>query len=72
MMGHRLYMHIMRLDRGRNERITNDYDVTNFIEYIQFRNLLDKSPAYIGGRNNGWREISYNGTNQIFQCLTPK
>ena len=39
------------------------YQVDNKLEFIQYMNSLDDRPAYLGGRNNGWRELSIAGRN---------
>jgi hypothetical protein len=34
------------------------YQVGNKMEFVQYLNSLDERPAYLGGRNNGWRELA--------------
>jgi hypothetical protein len=37
--------------------IEKAYEVTDHLEYIQYRTTIDHKPAHLGGRNNNWREL---------------
>ncbi|KAJ3398918.1 putative protein CXorf58 [Chytridiales sp. JEL 0842] len=39
-------------------QVTGLMDVTNEMDYVNYMNSLDLLPAHLGGRNNGWRELS--------------
>ncbi|ORX85552.1 hypothetical protein BCR32DRAFT_290637 [Anaeromyces robustus] len=60
LMGNRNFEKVINKDNVWNNTcdIANASDVTNKKEYIQYMNSLDKKPIYLGGRNNGWRELS--------------
>jgi len=60
LMGNRNFEKVIKKDNQwiKNCEIADPSDVTNKKEYIQYMNSLDKKPIYLGGRNNGWRELS--------------
>ncbi|KAI8801920.1 hypothetical protein BJ742DRAFT_913022 [Cladochytrium replicatum] len=59
-MGPRLYMEkvIATEYRRRLRTVAEPIDVTNTMEYVQYLNVVDQQPPQLGGRNNGWRELS--------------
>ncbi|ORX43383.1 hypothetical protein BCR36DRAFT_336001 [Piromyces finnis] len=60
LMGNRNFEKVINKDNVWNNScdISDPSDVTNKKEYIQYMNSMDKKPIYLGGRNNGWRELS--------------
>jgi len=60
LMGNRNFEKVINKDNVWNNScdIADPSDVTSKKEYIQYMNSLDKKPIYLGGRNNGWRELS--------------
>ena len=60
-MGNRRLMEQMISDSCREQsaggRVTNDSDVSNLKELVQYRACLDETPAYLGGKDNTWREL---------------
>ncbi len=38
--------------------INETFEIGNKMEFVQYLNSLDERPAYLGGRNNGWRELT--------------
>lgn len=38
-------------------RVTDDGEVANLKDYLQYRACLDETPAYLGGKDNSWREL---------------
>ena len=58
-MGSRRLMEQMIVDTCQRQggRVTNDSDVTNLKELVQYRACLDETPAYLGGKENTWREL---------------
>ncbi|KAI8853530.1 hypothetical protein BC829DRAFT_486837 [Chytridium lagenaria] len=60
-MGARLYTELNLVEDSRlSSTVTNPYEVTNRMEYVKYVNDLDYRPAHLGGRNNGWRDLSFN------------
>ena len=39
-------------------KIFEKYEIQSKMEFVQYLNSLDDRPAYLGGRNNQWRELS--------------
>jgi hypothetical protein len=63
-MGRGLYHQTMLEEAYLNRKhphISEYYEVTNRKEYVQYLNCLDEKPSNLGGRNNTWREISFDG-----------
>lgn len=60
MMGNRLFTEnfIIAESQLQSYRISEAYEVTNRLDFIQYMTSLDERPTYLGGRNNGWRELS--------------
>ncbi|KAI6646451.1 hypothetical protein LOD99_12572 [Oopsacas minuta] len=58
-MGNRRLMEQLIVDTCQQQggRVTNDSDVTNLKELVQYRACLDETPAYLGGKDNTWREL---------------
>ena len=58
-MGSRRLIEQMIVDTCQQQggRVTNDSDVTNLKELVQYRACLDETPAYLGGKENTWREL---------------
>ena len=58
-MGSRRLMEQMIVDTCQRQggRVTNDSEVTNLKELVQYRACLDETPAYLGGKDNTWREL---------------
>ena len=60
-MGNRRLMEQLISDCCREQsaggRVTNDSDVSNLKELVQYRACLDETPAYLGGKDNTWREL---------------
>lgn len=60
-MGNRRLMEQLISDSCREQsaggRVTNDSDVSNLKELVQYRACLDETPAYLGGKDNTWREL---------------
>ena len=40
------------------QKIQDEIDVATVKDYMQYRSVLDESPAYIGGKGNSWRTLS--------------
>ncbi|KND00875.1 uncharacterized protein SPPG_03977 [Spizellomyces punctatus DAOM BR117] len=59
-MGVRLYSENMIRNEYQNRalKISHSDEVTNRLEFVQYLSSLDCKPAYLGGRNNGWRELN--------------
>lgn len=38
--------------------VQDDIDVVTVRDYMQYRSVVDESPAYIGGKGNSWRTLS--------------
>ncbi|KAI9017465.1 hypothetical protein BC832DRAFT_28569 [Gaertneriomyces semiglobifer] len=60
LMGVRLYSENMLQTEKQNRalKIAHLDDVTNRMEFVQYISALDQKPAHLGGRNNGWRELT--------------
>ena len=58
-MGTRLFIEnmIMSEQRMHGHKVTEQYQVSNRVDFIQYMTSLDERPAYEGGRNNRWREL---------------
>eukprot|EP00794_Sanderia_malayensis_P011024 gene11024-12188_t len=59
-MGNRKYYHQMITDMCQSEAdtITDEIDVTNLKEYMQYLKNTDEMPAKLGGKDNTWRKLS--------------
>lgn len=59
-MGPRLYTEGMIIEayQSREYKMSSAVDVTNHLEFVQHLSSLDEMPASVGGRNNGWRELT--------------
>ncbi|KAI8619494.1 hypothetical protein BC830DRAFT_1103872 [Chytriomyces sp. MP71] len=44
----------------RTRQIAEPVDVTNRLEYVRYMNEVDHLAPQHGGRNNGWRELSFS------------
>ncbi|TPX61662.1 hypothetical protein PhCBS80983_g00986 [Powellomyces hirtus] len=60
MMGVRLYSeNVMRNEyQNRGLKVAHPDEVTNRLDFVQYISSLDQKPAYMGGRNNTWRELT--------------
>ena len=58
-MGNRRLMEQLIADTCQQQggKVTSDYEVTNLKELVQYRASLDETPAYLGGKDNTWREL---------------
>ncbi|KAI9197300.1 uncharacterized protein BJ171DRAFT_585812 [Polychytrium aggregatum] len=58
-MGNRLFVENRVAEdlEAKGLHVPEAIDVTNKMEYVQFLNTLDHKPAFLGGRNNEWREL---------------
>lgn len=41
-----------------NQKIQDEMDVVTVKDYMQYRSIVDESPAYIGGKGNSWRMLN--------------
>ncbi|KAJ3147238.1 hypothetical protein HDU86_008074 [Geranomyces michiganensis] len=59
-MGVRLYSeNVMRNEfQNRGLKVAHSDEVTNRLDFVQYISSLDQKPAYMGGRNNTWRELA--------------
>ncbi|KAI8588208.1 hypothetical protein BDZ88DRAFT_203122 [Geranomyces variabilis] len=59
-MGVRLYSeNVMRTEfQNRGLKVAHSDEVTNRLDFVQYISSLDQKPAYMGGRNNTWRELA--------------
>ncbi|KAJ3018925.1 putative protein CXorf58 [Thoreauomyces humboldtii] len=59
-MGVRLYSeNMMRTEyQNRKLKVAHSDEVTNRLDFVQYISSLDQKPAYMGGRNNAWRELA--------------
>ncbi|KAI9105753.1 hypothetical protein DFS34DRAFT_644561 [Phlyctochytrium arcticum] len=59
-MGVRQYSENLLREAYQNRalKISHADEVTNRLEFVQYLSSLDTKPAYMGGRNNGWRELN--------------
>ncbi|KAI9346414.1 hypothetical protein DFJ73DRAFT_796774 [Zopfochytrium polystomum] len=55
-MGARLYTELVI----SHDTLPDEVDVTNRMEHVQYMNCIDELPARYGGRNNGWRILSFD------------
>ncbi|KAJ3308281.1 putative protein CXorf58 [Blyttiomyces sp. JEL0837] len=61
-MGARLYTEtVLTHENIKDDDLVMDpADVTNRLEFVQYMSRLDRLPPHLGGRNNGWRELSFS------------
>ncbi|KAJ3114994.1 hypothetical protein HK100_001498, partial [Physocladia obscura] len=61
-MGKRVYTEIVihKEIYLKSQQIAEPGDVTNRMEYIKYMNQMDHLMPQLGGRNNGWRELSFS------------
>lgn len=59
-MGARTYRENIMINEYHHDAfgIYEPYEVGNKLEFVQYLNSLDERPAHLGGRNNGWRELT--------------
>ena len=59
-MSHRAMLDQMLTDACYHpkQKIQDEIDVATVKDYMQYRSILDESPAYIGGKGNSWRTLS--------------
>ncbi|KAI4890039.1 hypothetical protein NFI96_023773 [Prochilodus magdalenae] len=59
MMGNRRFMDLLMEDevQWHGREISDPTDVTCMRDYIQYSSHLDELPAWVGGRENGWRRL---------------
>jgi hypothetical protein len=59
-MGCRTFQEQIIIDELRQGafKMASIHDVADKLDYIQHLNALDHKPTSLGGRNNGWREIT--------------
>ncbi|KAI8923520.1 hypothetical protein BC831DRAFT_470746 [Entophlyctis helioformis] len=59
-MGNRTYQESIFFEEQQHRlfKIGRSYEVTDKMEYVQYMNSLDYKAPHLGGRNNGWRELS--------------
>ncbi|KAJ3246814.1 putative protein CXorf58 [Chytriomyces hyalinus] len=62
MMGTRTFtQHLIHKAAYNHSRtIADPVDVTNRLEYVKYMNEMDQLAPQWGGRNNGWRELSFS------------
>eukprot|EP01137_Pigoraptor_chileana_P000745 Opistho-2@37396 len=58
MMGNRKFLGQVMEDAYKSDKPTEDYDVATIKDYMQYSANLDNNPAFLGGRENGWRELN--------------
>jgi hypothetical protein len=60
MMGARVYRQCYEVEQQFHEAfgVYDTYEVDSRMEFVQYLNSMDERPAYLGGRNNGWRELT--------------
>ncbi|KAI8820782.1 uncharacterized protein EV422DRAFT_530144 [Fimicolochytrium jonesii] len=70
-MGVRLYAeNLIRTEQqNRALKMPHSDQVTNRLEFIQHMSSLDQKPAYMGGRNNGWREMNVTPYAGLSECV---
>ncbi|XP_065889234.1 uncharacterized protein CXorf58-like isoform X2 [Dysidea avara] len=58
-MGDRKFCDQMMSDACQHaqQKITSDVDVTSLKDYVQYSANMDESPAYVGGKDNTWRNL---------------
>lgn len=58
-MGRRKFIDQMVEDSLQHERtgVQDELDVTSMKEYMQYASTVDNQPAWLGGRDNGWRQL---------------
>ncbi|XP_050966541.1 uncharacterized protein CXorf58 homolog [Labeo rohita] len=57
MMGNRAFMDLISMDEFHKAAVEQQ-DVICMKDYMQYSSHLDELPAYVGGRENGWRFLS--------------
>eukprot|EP00795_Rhopilema_esculentum_P016602 gene16602-8029_t len=59
-MGNRKFYDLMLQDfcQSKQDKITDELDVTNLKEYMQYLKNTDELPASLGGKDNSWRKLS--------------
>jgi len=59
-MGNRKFYEQMIKDlcQTQKDKITDEVDVTNLKEYMQYLKNTDEMPASLGGKDNSWRRLS--------------
>jgi hypothetical protein len=71
-MGYRLYSNQILLPdlQCSTGKVEKRYEVTDSMELIQYLSSIDKKPAHLGGRNNGWRELNIMCTEEFIKFWT--